>query len=82
MVNDRPVIAVEPDRTVFDRSSGYRTKPGQTWGPPVWEFAARGRASARPFLRRENDTSRLISRSVLSVLPPRSGGSVGLWMLL
>ena len=43
MVNGNPVVAVEPDRIVFDRFSGYRTKPGQTWGPPVWEFAAKGR---------------------------------------
>jgi hypothetical protein len=42
-VNDWPAVAVEPDRIVFDRFSGYRTKPGQTWGSPVWEFAARGR---------------------------------------
>jgi len=41
MVNGRPVVAVEPGRIVFDRFSGYRTHPGQTWGPPVWEFAAR-----------------------------------------
>ena len=43
MVNDSKVVGVEPDRIVFDRFSGYRTKPGQTWGPPVWEFAAKGR---------------------------------------
>ncbi len=43
MVNDSPVIGVEPDRIVFDRFSGYRTKPGQAWGPPVWEFAAKAR---------------------------------------
>ncbi|MGU3467617.1 hypothetical protein ACLBXO_22475 [Methylobacterium sp. C33D] len=43
MVNDSPVAGVEADRIVFDRFSGYRTKPGQTWGPPVWEFAAKGR---------------------------------------
>jgi hypothetical protein len=42
MVNDRPVVGVEADRIVFDRFSGYRTKPGQEWGVPVWEFAARG----------------------------------------
>ncbi|GJE49897.1 hypothetical protein GOFOIKOB_2937 [Methylobacterium tardum] len=42
LVNDSPAVAVEPDRIVFDRFSGYRTKPGQTWGIPVWEFAARG----------------------------------------
>ncbi|MGN8092789.1 hypothetical protein [Methylobacterium sp. 22177] len=42
MVNDSPLVGVEPDRIVFDRFSGYLTKPGQTWGPPVWEFATRG----------------------------------------
>jgi hypothetical protein len=30
------------DRIVFDRFSGYRTKPGQVWGVPVWQFAAKG----------------------------------------
>lgn len=29
MVNGRPVIGVEDARIVFDRFSGYRTKPGQ-----------------------------------------------------
>lgn len=43
MVNDSRVVGVEPDRIVFDRFSGYRTKRAQTWGPPVWEFAARGK---------------------------------------
>jgi hypothetical protein len=43
MVNDSPVIGVEQDRIVFDRFSGYRTKPGQIWGPPVWEYAVKGR---------------------------------------
>ncbi|WP_246410655.1 hypothetical protein [Methylobacterium fujisawaense] len=43
MVNDSKVVGVEPDRIVFDRFSGYRMKPGQNWGPPVWEFAAKGR---------------------------------------
>jgi hypothetical protein len=41
MVNDSRAIAVEQDRIVFDRFSGYRTKPGQAWGVPVWEFAAK-----------------------------------------
>jgi hypothetical protein len=45
MVNDSPAIAVEPNRIVFDRFSGYRTKPGQVWGVPVWEFAAKSRAA-------------------------------------
>lgn len=43
MVNSSPVVGVEPDRIVFDRFSDYRNKPGQIWGPPVWEFAPRGR---------------------------------------
>jgi hypothetical protein len=42
MVNDSPVVGAEPDRIVFDRCSGYRLKPGQTLGPPVWEFAPCG----------------------------------------
>ena len=42
MVNGKSVVRVEPGRIVFDRFAGYRTTPGQTWGPPVWEFAARG----------------------------------------
>ncbi|XYD12609.1 hypothetical protein R1A27_34565 (plasmid) [Methylobacterium sp. NMS12] len=42
MANDSKVVGVEPDRIVFDRFSGYRTKPGQTWGPPVWEYAKKG----------------------------------------
>jgi hypothetical protein len=41
MIHDRPAIAVEAERIVFDGFSFYRTKPGQTWGVPVWEFAAR-----------------------------------------
>ena len=43
MVNDSKVVGVEQDRILFDRFSGYRTKPGQTWVLPVWEFAAKGR---------------------------------------
>ena len=43
MVSGTPVVGVEADHIVFDRFSGYRTTPGQAWGPPVWEFAARGR---------------------------------------
>ena len=43
MVNGSPVVGAEPDRIVFDRFSDYRNKPGQIWGPPVWEFAPRGR---------------------------------------
>lgn len=35
MVNDGKVVGVEQDRIVFDHFFGYRTKPVQTWGPPV-----------------------------------------------
>jgi len=41
MVNDSPAVAIEPDRIVFDRFAGYRTKPGQAWGALVWEYAER-----------------------------------------
>ena len=39
IVSGSKALAVEPTRAVFDRGSGYRTKPGQVWGIPVWEFA-------------------------------------------
>jgi hypothetical protein len=45
MINGRSAADGEPDRIVFDRFSGSRTKPGQTWGPPVWEFAAKSKAA-------------------------------------
>ncbi|WP_267361539.1 hypothetical protein [Methylobacterium sp. GC_Met_3] len=40
MGNGAPAIGVEAERIVFNRFSGYRTKPGQVWGPPIWGFAA------------------------------------------
>ena len=43
VVNDRAAIAVEPNWIVFDRFCVDRTKPGQTWGPPVRDFAAKRR---------------------------------------
>jgi hypothetical protein len=42
MVSGSKALAVEPDRIVFDRGSGYRTKQEQVWGIPVWEFARKG----------------------------------------
>jgi hypothetical protein len=42
MVSCSKAMAVEPTRVVFDRGSGYRTKQGQVWGIPVWEFAKKG----------------------------------------
>jgi hypothetical protein len=46
MVTGDRAQTVEPSRLVFERGSAYRTKPGQVWGVPVWEFAARGPARA------------------------------------
>ena len=46
MVTGARAQAVEASRLVFERGSAYRTHPGQVWGVPVWEFAARGQASA------------------------------------
>ena len=42
MITGNRAQAVEPTRVVFERGSAYRTKPGQEWGIPVWEFAKRG----------------------------------------
>jgi len=42
MVSGSKAQAVEPTRIVCDRGSGYRTKQGQVWGIPVWEFAKKG----------------------------------------
>jgi hypothetical protein len=46
MVNDSKVVGVEPDRMVFDRFSGYRTKPGQTWGRRSGSSRPRGAADS------------------------------------
>ena len=43
MISERPVVGVESQRIVFDRFSGYRTRPGQIWGAPVRDFAERDR---------------------------------------
>jgi hypothetical protein len=42
-ISERPVVGVESQRIVFIRFSGYRTRPGQIWGAPVWEFVERDR---------------------------------------
>jgi hypothetical protein len=42
MVTGNRAQAVEPTRVVFERGSAYRTKQGQLWGIPVWEFAKNG----------------------------------------
>lgn len=35
-------LGVEANRIVFERTSSYRDRPSQEWGPPIWEFAAKG----------------------------------------
>ena len=42
MVAGKKVQAVEADRILFERTSGYRNTPGKVWGPPIWEFKAEG----------------------------------------
>ena len=42
MIAAAPVLGVEPTRVLFERTSVYRNLPGQGWGVPVWEFAAKG----------------------------------------
>ncbi len=38
MITGNRALSVEPSRVVFERASAYRTKQGQVWGIPVWEF--------------------------------------------
>lgn len=42
MIGGNRATAVESSRVVFASGSGYRTKQGQVWGIPVWEFAKKG----------------------------------------
>jgi hypothetical protein len=32
------VQGVEADRIMFEQTATRRDKPGQIWGPPIWEF--------------------------------------------
>jgi hypothetical protein len=41
MIGAEPVRSVEANRILFERTSAYRNGPGQQWGVPVWDFAAR-----------------------------------------
>jgi hypothetical protein len=34
---------VETNRVLFTRTSAYRDRPGQEWGPAIWEFAGNAR---------------------------------------
>jgi hypothetical protein len=45
MLGSGAVQKVHADRVAFAQTSGYRPLKGQEPGVPVWEFAARGRAS-------------------------------------
>ena len=38
MIAGEKALAVEADRVLFERTSGYRNTPGKVWGPPIWEF--------------------------------------------
>ncbi|MGH1569534.1 hypothetical protein ACRAWG_01250 [Methylobacterium sp. P31] len=42
MIGAEPVVGGEATRVLFERTSAYRNRPGQQWGVPVWEFAAKG----------------------------------------
>jgi hypothetical protein len=42
MTSSSRALSVEADRVLFGRTSSYRDKRGQEWGPPIWEFAAKG----------------------------------------
>jgi hypothetical protein len=42
MIAAAPVLGVEANRVLFERTSAYRNGPGQQWGIPVWEFAGKG----------------------------------------
>lgn len=41
MVVSEPARGVEEQRILFERLTGYRNKPGQQWGTPIWLFARR-----------------------------------------
>ena len=43
MVSGRKADGVKADRIPFGNQTAYRNKPGQVWGPPIWDFAAKGR---------------------------------------
>lgn len=42
MIGADPASGVEADRILFERTAGYRIRPGQTWDVPVWKFAKLG----------------------------------------
>ncbi|WP_419828502.1 hypothetical protein [Methylobacterium sp.] len=42
MIDGKKALAVEAERILFERTSGYQNTPGKVWGPPIWEFAVRG----------------------------------------
>jgi hypothetical protein len=42
MIAGDRVHAVDADRIVFERTAARRDKQGREWGPPIWEFAAKG----------------------------------------
>ncbi|MHC2103615.1 hypothetical protein [Methylobacterium sp. CM6246] len=34
-------IGVEATLVLYERTSSYRNRQGQEWGPPIWEFKAK-----------------------------------------
>ncbi len=42
MIGAEAAPGVERDRILFARTAGYRNRPGQEWGVPVWEYARKG----------------------------------------
>ncbi|MDH2313175.1 hypothetical protein [Methylobacterium brachiatum] len=46
MVAGKRATGVHADRVAFERTGAYRNTPGKVWGPPIWEFAAKGARSA------------------------------------
>jgi hypothetical protein len=41
MIAGNRVQGVDADRIMFERTAARRDKPGQVWGPPIWEFKAK-----------------------------------------
>lgn len=42
MIASDKAVGVEGARVLFERTSGYRNRQGQEWGPPIWELEAKG----------------------------------------
>ncbi|WP_251982346.1 hypothetical protein [Methylobacterium sp. B1] len=74
IVNDRPVIAVEPARIGFDRFSSYRTKPRAGLGA-----VGRGIRSPRPLMSRVAYWLGSYVSEIAHSLAPRAETGQGKW---